>query len=235
MSKIWLLKRIDVFKLLSPKAMSRLAAVTEDRWFDKGDIIFREHDAGKLIYLLKSGRVKISRFSKDGRELIIGVIEPGEMFGEDAITNTTERPRTAFAEAVEHSLICAVRVEEFADMLKHFPDLSMRLASMMSHRLEDAHRRMEDLVFRNIGERLSGLLLELADRYGEEKEDGIYINHKITHQEMASRIGSTRETVTATLNEFKKKGLLTMEGRRLILKEAKLLRELYEKSAKENG
>ncbi|NIM19723.1 MAG: helix-turn-helix domain-containing protein [Candidatus Latescibacteria bacterium] len=232
MSKVWLLKRINVFEMLPPKAMSQLATLVEDRVIKKGDFVFRAEDKGDYIYMLKSGRVKISRFSKDGRELVLGVVEPGEMFGEEAIPGLP-RKRSAFAEVLEDAIICRLRVEEFNKMLKEFPDLSVEFTKLMSERLEEARNRMEDFVFRSIPERLAGFLLSMSEKHGEKTDRGIHINTKITHQEIASRIGSTRETVTAALNEFKRKNIIASDKRKLVITDKEALQKIYAKNAPE--
>jgi CRP/FNR family transcriptional regulator len=229
MSKVWLLKRINVFEMLPSKALTQLASVVDDRAVKKGSFVFRPDEKGDSIYMLKSGRIKISRFSKDGRELVLGVVEPGEMFGEEVIPGGTKK-RTAFAEALEDAMVCRLHVEEFDKMLKKFPDLSVRFSKLMSRRLEEARDRMEDFVFRNIAERLAGFLISLIELHGKQLEEGIFLDTRITHQEIASRIGSTRETVTATLNDFKRKNIISMQGRKLIITDKDALMEVYGES-----
>ena len=229
MSKVWLLKRINVFEMLPSKAMTQLASLVDDRIVKRGSFVFRPDDRGDSIYMLKSGRVKISRFSKDGRELVLGVVEPGEMFGEEAIPAGTAK-RTAFAEALEDAMVCRLHVDEFNKMLKEFPDLSVRFSKLMSKRLEEARDRMEDFVFRNIAERLAGFLLSIAKKHGKQQEEGVFLETRITHQEIASRIGSTRETVTATLNDFKRTNIIAMQGRKIIITDSEALEEIYGES-----
>ena len=229
MSKVWLLKRINVFEMLPAKAMTQLASLVDERIVKRGSFVFRPDDRGDSIYMLKSGRIKISRFSKDGRELVLGVVEPGEMFGEEAIPAGTTK-RTAFAESLEDAMICRLHVDEFNKMLKEFPDLSVRFSKLMSKRLEEARDRMEDFVFRNIAERLAGFLLSIAKQHGKQQEDGIFLDTRLTHQEIASRIGSTRETVTATINDFKRNNIIAMQGRKIIITDREGLEEIYGES-----
>jgi len=226
MTKVWLLKRINIFDMLPAKAMKELAALVDDREVKKGAFVFRPDDKGDSIYFLKLGRIKISRFSKDGRELVLGVVEPGEMFGEEAVPGGTHK-RTAFAEALEDARVCRLAVDEFNKFLKAYPELSVRFSRLMSKRLEEARDRMEDFVFRNIPERLAGFLLSLAHKHGKRQQEGIYLDERVTHQEIASRIGSTRETVTAVLNDFKRKNMIIMEGRKIIITDKNALVKLY--------
>lgn len=226
MTKVWLLKRINIFEMLPAEAMNQLASLVDDRVVKKGSFVFRPDDKGDSIYILKMGRIKISRFSKDGRELVLGVVEPGEMFGEEAVPAGAKK-RTAFAEALEDARVCRLHVDEFNKMLKEYPDLSVRFSKLMSKRLEEARDRMEDFVFRSIAERLAGFLLSLANKHGKQEADGIYLDTRITHQEIASRIGSTRETVTATLNDFKRKNMIVMDGRNIIITDREALATIY--------
>jgi CRP/FNR family transcriptional regulator len=226
MTKVWLLKRINIFEMLPAEAMNRLASLVDDRVIKKGSFVFRPDDKGDSIYILKMGRVKISRFSKDGRELVLGVVEPGEMFGEEAMPGGAGK-RTAFAETLEDARVCRLPVEEFNTFLKEYPDLSVRFSKLMSRRLEEARNRMEDFVFRSIPERLAGFLLSLADKHGKRQADGICLDTRITHQEIASRIGSTRETVTATLNDFKRKNIIAIDGRKIVIADRDALVNIY--------
>jgi len=222
MAKVWLLKKIDIFKTLDREGMKRLAEISRERTVRKGTFVFREEDRGDCIYLLKSGKVKLSRFSSNGRELVLGVVEAGEVFGEEAIAG--ENRRTAFAEAIEDSLVCSVPVSEFTRFLKAYPNLAVSFAGVLTARLEEARDRMEDFLFRSVAERLACFLVESAEKEGGG--DRIPLPLRLTHQQIASRIGSTRETVTSLLGNFKRRGMIEFEGRRLVVTDLEGLRRV---------
>ncbi len=131
-----------------------------------------------------------------------------------------DSPRDTIAEALDDTYICVIKREDFEALLKRKPDLSFKLTKLIGLRLKRIGTRIEDLVFKDVNTRLANLLLDLSQKYGVKEKEGIQIGIKITHQEMANLIGSTRETVSMTLGEFKRQGLIDLEGRKiLILKE----------------
>jgi len=225
MNSSWHLRNIDVFEMLPPSALQRLAAVMDSRSFERGARVFEGADAGNCLYVLRRGRVKLSRFSSDGREFVLGVVESGEIFGEDALCRNGARGM--FAEVIDAADVSVLPVDDFNRLLVEYPEISLRLSRVMSKRLAEARQRMTDLVFKNIAGRVAGLLLHLVASYGEPEGEVIRLNHRITHQEIANRIGSTRETVTATLNGFKRRGLLRIQGRQLLVDDVAGLEAIY--------
>ena len=222
-SKIWYLQRINLFKEIPADDMEELARVTRMELAKKKETIFLPGESSRQVYLLKTGRVKISRISEDGRELTLALLEPGEIFGELDILEGSVRD--TIAEAMEDSQLCVIQKEQFLSMIRKRPELSFRLTKLIGLRLRRIESRVEDLVFRDVPSRLAHLLIQLSEEYGNPTQDGILLSIKITHQEMANLIGSIRETVSATLGEFKKEGLITSEGRKIIILRPELLKK----------
>ncbi len=221
-SKIWYLQRINLFKEIPADDMEELARVTRMELAKKKETIFLPGESSRQVYLLKTGRVKISRISEDGRELTLALLKPGEIFGELEILEGSARD--TIAEAMEESQLCVIQKEQFLSLIRKRPELSFRLTKLIGLRLRRIESRVEDLVFRDVPSRLAHLLIQLSEEYGNPDQDGILLSIKITHQEMANLIGSIRETVSATLGEFKKEGLITFEGRKIIILRPDLLR-----------
>ncbi len=222
-SKIWYLQRINLFKEIPADDMEELARVTRMELAKKKETIFLPGESSRQVYLLKTGRVKISRISEEGRELTLVLLEPGEIFGELEILEGSARD--TIAEAMEESQLCVIQKEQFLSLIRKRPELSFRLTKLIGLRLRRIESRVEDLVFRDVPSRLAHLLIQLSEEYGNPSQDGILLSIKITHQEMANLIGSIRETVSATLGEFKKEGLITFEGRKIIILRPELLKK----------
>lgn len=222
-SKIWYLQRINLFKEIPADDMEELARVTRMELAKKKETIFLPGESSQQVYLLKTGRVKISRISEEGRELTLVLLEPGEIFGELEILEGSVRD--TIAEAMEESQLCVIQKEQFLSLIRKRPELSFRLTKLIGLRLRRIESRVEDLVFRDVPSRLAHLLIQLSEEYGNPAQDGILLSIKITHQEMANLIGSIRETVSATLGEFKKEGLITFEGRKIIILRPELLKK----------
>ena len=195
--------------------MADFSKNTIEKRFKKKDMIFLPGDQGDNVYLLKAGVVKISKYSDNGKEIILGMVNPGEIFGEMALIE--KGPRDHVAEALMDSYVCIIHRNNFNRYLQHNPEMSLRLTKIFGLKFKTLGQKVEDLVFRNVYQRLATLILHLHDAYGYQKNDKTYIYIKLTHYDIASLIGSTRETTTASLNDFKREGLIGFDGRKLVI------------------
>ncbi len=215
MDKIWHLKRFNFFTCLSQSEMVEFSRNAMEKRFKKKEMIFLPGDKGDKVYLLKAGVVKISKYSDSGKEIILGMVNPGEIFGEMALID--KAPRENVAEAIMDSYVCIVDRDNFTRYLQRNPEMSLRLTKIFGLKFKRLGQKVEDLVFRNVYQRLAGLLLHLFEAYGYTKNEKTYIYVKLTHYDIASLIGSTRETTTASLNDFKREGLIDFDGRKLVI------------------
>ncbi|MFQ5950163.1 MAG: Crp/Fnr family transcriptional regulator, partial [Nitrospiria bacterium] len=147
-SKIWYLKKIRLFEEMTSEEMGELDRVTRMESVKKKTPIFFPGDPSKQVYLLKEGRVKISRVSEDGREVTIALLEPGEIFGELEILD--DSPRDTLAEALDDSRICVLQKELFLTLVRRKPEFSFRLTTLIGSRMRHIESRVEDLVFRDV-------------------------------------------------------------------------------------
>lgn len=225
MDKIWYLKQINIFKELSQPQLEEVDRIAIHKYLKKKEIIYLPGDSSDKVYLLKKGRVKVSRLSEDGREMTMTLLEPGEFFGESALY--TEQPtRSTMAEALDDAMICSIYRTEFEQMLKREPDLALRVTKAIGRRRREIESRLEDMVFRSVPARLAHLLLKLAVQYGKEKKSGLLIDVGLTHLEIANLIGSTRETTTTQLNNLKRSGLIDIRKRDIYIIDRAGLEEL---------
>jgi len=225
MDKIWYLKQINIFKELSQPQLEEVDRIAIHKYLKKKEIIYLPGDSSDKVYLLKKGRVKVSRLSEDGREMTMTLLEPGEFFGESALY--AEQPtRSTMAEALDDAMICSIYRPEFEQMLKREPDLALRVTKAIGRRRREIESRLEDMVFRSVPARLAHLLLKLAGQYGKEKKVGLLIDVGLTHLEIANLIGSTRETTTTQLNNLKRSGLIDIRKRNIYITDRAGLEEL---------
>ena len=227
MDKMWYLKQINIFKDLPEKELQNLDRIAIHKYLRKKELIYLPGDKSDKVYLLKEGRVKVSRLSEDGREMTMVILEPGEIFGESALYSEEEQ-RSTMAEALDDAMICTVYKNEFEAMLQREPALSLRVTKAIGKRRREIESRLEDMVFRSVPSRLAHLLLRLSDKYGQEKEDGLFLNVDLTHLEIANLIGSTRETTTTQLNNLKRDGLISVKSRKIYITDMPGLHELAE-------
>jgi CRP-like cAMP-binding protein len=213
--KLWYLKNINLFRGMTDVQMQSVEQRTVMREVRRRETLYLPGDAGDRIYLLKRGVVKISSLGADGREIILAFLRPGEVFGEEAVLD--ESPRDHMAEAYEDALICIIQRREFLDLLRSMPDLGFKVTKLIGLRLKTFRSRVENLLFKGAPARLAATLLDLAEQHGVRDDHGTLLPLRLSQQDLASLIGVTRESVNIALAEFRRNGLITLEGRSIRL------------------
>ena len=208
---------------MSDAEVKHLDEITFMKHYDKKDLIYLPGDVSDQVYLLKEGRVKISKLSEDGREITLVILEPGEIFGESALIDDKET-RSTVAEALENAYLCVISRRDFEEFINNKPELALSVTKLIGFRRRQIENMLEDLVFRGVHERLGILLLRLAERHGKEVDGKKLIDISLTHYDYANLIGSTRETTTACLNDFKREGLIEFQKRKVVIINEKGLR-----------
>ena len=221
---LWYLKKIPLFQEVSHDTMHKLVGLIEMREVRRRQVVYLPGDPGTAVYFVNGGRVKISKVTRDGKELTLAYRGPGEIFGELVLIDGG--PREEMAEAMENALITEIERGEFERILQKEPLIGYRLTKIVAQRRREVENKIEQLIFKDVNAKLAELLLRLAVEYGIEDSRGTLVSLKITHQEMANLIGSTRETVSLTLSQFKRKGLIATDGRKVILADRDGLRAL---------
>lgn len=212
---LWYMRKIPLLEGLSPAIVADLVSIVEIREIPRRQVIYLPGDPAQQVYFINGGRVKCSKVTRDGKELTLAYRGAGEMFGELAILGPS--PREEMAEAMKNAIITEVPIERFQELLMSDAQLAFRFACLIGERRKQVETKLEHLVFRDVQAKLAALLLELGEEYGVETDEGLQIGLKITHQEMANLIGSTRETISLTLAQFRKQGLLELNGRTVVL------------------
>jgi len=219
--KVWYLRQTGLFDRLGEPELRRIAELSRMREFPRGQLILGPDSDSDQIYLVKAGRVKISTISPGGKEQILALLERGDVFGELA---PTETPVPTHVEAFDHAVVCILHRTLFEEILRHTPEVGLRVIRALARRLRAAQQEIEDLALRSVPGRVAALLLRLAEEYGEPHEQGIRLSLRLTHQDLAHMVGSTRETVTALINRFRDEGLITVDHRILVIVERDRLR-----------
>ena len=221
--KYWYLKNCDLFSRLSSAQIARVEARSVVRTFDRGGVVYLPTDHSDSVVLLARGRVRLYHLTNEGKQAILAIMDPGELFGELSLVG--EGARSEFAEAMEKSTVILIPREEIQTLMAEYPDVALGVTRLMSFRRQRVERRLKSLLFRSNRERLVHLLMELIAKYGRETDDGIQISIKLSHQELANIIGSTRETVTVLLGELQTEGSLLIRRRQLIIRKLNRLAE----------
>jgi CRP/FNR family cyclic AMP-dependent transcriptional regulator len=221
---LWYLKKVPLLAELTADTMANLAETVEMKEIRRRQVIYLPGDPGSAVYLVNGGRVKVSKVTRDGKELTLAYRGPGEIFGETCLIDGG--PREEMAEAMENALVTEIQRPEFERLLQTQAMLGYRMTKTLAQRRREVEAKIENLVFKDVNSKLAELLLRLATEYGVDDARGTLVALKITHQEMANLIGSTRETVSLTLAQFKRKGLIQTEGRKVIIADREGLRAL---------
>jgi CRP-like cAMP-binding protein len=215
--KIWHLKRCDLFQRLTGEQLREVELRARARKFPRGAPIYLPADEADGVLLLTAGRAKICGVSADGKQSILAFIEPGELFGELAIFQGGRREE--YAEAAETSTVLLIPADEMRRLVERHSDVAMGVTKLIGLRRRRIERRLKYLLFRSNRERLVHLLLELAEQYGRRTAEGVLLTIKLSHQDLANVIGSTRETVTVTLGELQAEGHLSVGRRKIVLRD----------------
>jgi CRP/FNR family cyclic AMP-dependent transcriptional regulator len=202
------LASIPLFSGLQREELQRFADLTRERSYPKGSVILFQDDPGDSLFVLRAGRVKVVLIGEDGREVILGVLEPGAHFGELALID--DQPRSAHVIAMEDAQLLILRREDFRRRVEANPSVAWALLTELSRRLRRADVKIGGLVLLDVPGRIARLLLDLADEAGSAM-----IEKPLTHQTIAQMIGASRETVSRAMKEFQDAGLITVERRKI--------------------
>jgi CRP/FNR family cyclic AMP-dependent transcriptional regulator len=209
------LRRTPLFATLDLDAAASLRASMSEIELARGDLLFHEGDPGDSLYVVLRGKIKLGRTSGDGRENLVAVLGPGEMFGELSLFDPG--PRSAGATALVDSTLLGLSSDELTPWLATRPDVARALLRAIARRLRRTNDSMSDLVFSDVPGRVAKALLDLSARFGTPAEDGIHVAHDMTQEELAQLVGASRETVNKALADFAGRGWLRLEARAVVL------------------
>jgi CRP-like cAMP-binding protein len=221
-SKLGYLSAQDIFRDLGLDEVEQIGRLTTMTTCAPRKVFYEPEDKSEVLFLLKKGRVQLYRLSPGGKKMVTGIIEAGAFFGEMALIG--QGMHRAFAEALEDCVLCVMSRADVERYLLGHPKIAMRLTEALGNRLVEAEARLEEMAFKGVPARLASLLLRLAP--GDRVEG-------YTHQDFAEAVGSYRETVTQTLNEFKAQGLVEIERKAVRLLDRERLHAIA--SSQENN
>ena len=212
------LRRVPLFEGLGDEDLEAIAKVTISRTYDRDQIIILAEEEGDALFIIDSGQVKVSIVSEDGREVILSLLGDGAVFGELSLLDG--KPRSANVVATENTALYVVRRADFLQLIYKVPKISIALLAELAARLRRTDRKIEGLALLDVTSRISETLLQLATDQGEQREEGIHVASRPTHQQLANMSGTTRETVSRVLKRLESQGYIVTKGRAItILKE----------------
>ncbi len=196
---------------------------THGRTYQKGEVIYQPGDVDDSLYYIKSGKVKLAYLDESGRKLTLTILGEGEIFGEMVLIGKDRRE--LMAQVLQEAFIYEIERGRFLELLREQPELTLEVMELFGRRTREIERKLEDLVFKDIPTRLSRQILQLIAEHGIQTGEGIQIDFRITHKELADLIGSARENTTSALNRLAKEGILDKKRYRIIVKDEARLKE----------
>ncbi len=209
--KMWYLKKVNLFEHLDEETMEQLGDITHVQDVPEGQPIYFPGDNADTIFMLKKGRVRLSRSTPEGNNITLTILEPGDVFGEMALTDTEERDTRA--ETMSNAFICSSPKEKFLEVLRNNPDLNLRVTQMIGDRRREVEARVQNLIFKDSRERVTYVLHNLFQKHSvDDSNEEI----EFTHDQIANLAGLTRPTTSKVLNELASEGVIEL-GRGCIL------------------
>ncbi len=219
-NKLNYLSHIQVFRDLTPNELAGMDRQLTMSSCQAGKIFYMPEDTGEVLFLLKKGRVQLYRIAPNGKKLIVVTLGPGAIFGEMSLVG--QGMHNTFAEAVDECVLCVMSRSDVARLMREKPEVAFRFVEAMGTRLTQLEEQLEDIAFKSIPARLSSLLLELA----ASQTGNIVTGY--THQDFSEMLGTYRETITQTLNDFKAEGLIDISRKKVVLRDEGRLLALAE-------
>ncbi len=216
-------RQAPLFAALDDEAADALRATMTRVELSRAEVLFHEGDRGDRLYVIVDGKVKLGRASGDGRENLLAVLGPGEMFGELSLFDPG--PRNATATAVADTALIGLGNEDLTEWLSGRPDVARQLLRALARRLRRTNEALADLVFSDVPGRVAKALLDLSERFGRPTDDGLRVAHDLTQEELAQLVGASRETVNKALADFAARGWLRLEARAVVLLDIDRLRK----------
>jgi CRP-like cAMP-binding protein len=215
------LSRSLLFQKMSPEELDAVLARTLVRRIARGELILRRGDPSLGMFIIASGRVRVSLVSEDGKEVTLGVLGPGETLGEMSLLDG--EPCSADASAQEDCVLLVIERGAFLRMLRANADLCLRLLAILTGRLRRSNAALEDIALLDLPTRLGRLLLRLARDYGVPEGGGTRIEVKLSQKDLSTLVGSSREKVNKQLRQWEEERVLGKNGARIVILQAAAL------------
>ena len=210
-----ILSRAGIFQGVDPVAVQNLIEQMETVRFPRGTTIFEEGEPGDRLYIITSGKIKLARHAPDGRENLLTVMGPSDMFGE--LSTFDPGPRTSSAVCVTEVTAATMNSEMLKQWVADHPAIAQQLLRVLARRLRRTNANLADLIFTDVPGRVAKTLLQLANRFGVQEGGALRVNHDLTQEEIAQLVGASRETVNKALATFAHRGWIRLEGKSVLI------------------
>jgi CRP/FNR family cyclic AMP-dependent transcriptional regulator len=205
------LARAGLFQGVAPEAREALASALQYSDYTRGETVFTEGEQGDSLFIVLTGKVKVGRRAADGRENMLSVMGPSDMFGELSLFDPG--PRTATATVLTDARLASLAHAALRPWINDRPEIAEQLLRVLARRLRRTNDALADLIFTDVPGRVAKALLELAERFGTQEGEGVRVHHDLTQEELAQLVGASRETVNKALADFASRGWMRVDSR----------------------
>jgi CRP/FNR family transcriptional regulator, cyclic AMP receptor protein len=225
--KIGLLRELDLFRGLSEADIEAIGHATTMSVCRPGQVLLSPDDPPERIHIVKKGKVRVYRVTPDGKQLTLDIYDRGTILGDMRMLGQDRLPE-AYVEAIEDGVICSLSPDDLRRLIERYPHIGVNVISHLASRLHEAERELEAMAYRRVNQRLARKLIDLGQRFGVASVRGTLIQARLTQQELADMIGTTRETLAHTITEFRRAGLVSTERQRVVIRDAERLLAMAE-------
>ncbi|MFW5942358.1 MAG: Crp/Fnr family transcriptional regulator [Chloroflexota bacterium] len=204
--RLEILGQVPFFQGLGAQAIEAINRRFRDRGYQPGEPIYMAGEEATHLYVVASGKVKLLRHTMAGQDVLLDILMPGEFFGALATLGESVYPDTAEAQTV--CCVLAISAGEFQRILEEHPSAALRVLDLTAARLREAQETIRQLSAHTVRQRIATTLLKLAEKLGEEREEGLLIQMPLSRQDVADMTGATPETTSRVLSDFRKQGLI---------------------------
>jgi CRP/FNR family transcriptional regulator, cyclic AMP receptor protein len=223
--KLGLLREVALFEGVSEADLDAIGHATLMTHCVRGQQILSPDDPPDRIHIVKKGRVRVYRVTPDGKQLTLDIHEKGTILGDMTLIGQDRLP-DAYAEAIDEGVICTITPDELRRLIERYPVIGVNIIRHLSRRLQAAEQELEAMAYQRVDQRLARKLLDLGRRFGVRTERGMLIGARLTQQELAEMIGTTRETLAHTLADFRRRGLLDTQRHQVTIRDAARLADI---------
>jgi CRP-like cAMP-binding protein len=223
--KLGLLRELELFRGLSDADIEAIGHATTMTHCHPRQVILSPDDPPDRIHIVKKGQVRVYRITPDGKQLTLDIHDKGTILGDMRLVGQDRAPE-AYAETIDAAVICTITPDELRRLVERYPIIGVNIITFLSRRLQEAERELEAMAYQRVGQRLARKLIDLAQRFGVETVRGTLIQARLTQQELAEMIGTTRETLANTLSDFRRRDLLDMTHHQVVIRDAERLADV---------
>ncbi len=206
------LKKSEVFSCLKDDEVEKIGSLFDKVTFKNNETIFQEGDPSDRFYILAEGNVKIIKHTMMGKDIILEIMSPGDIFGGVAVLDN--RPYPGSAQAMKSTTVIKIRRQKLLVIMEEYPILKLEIVKYFSDKLRDAHDMLKNIATERVERRIAGLLLKLSEKVGVDNGGYRQIGFSLTRQEISEMVGTTVETCIRTMSKFQKKKMIkSAEGK----------------------